>query len=588
MSKIKLLPPQLINQIAAGEVIDRPAAVVKELLENAFDAGATRVVVDVERGGVGRIRVRDNGCGISKHDLPMALRRHATSKVACLDDLFRIQSFGFRGEALPSICSVAQVTVTSRAEDMDSAWEITSDGAEVDFNLRPARHPVGTTVDVVDLFHTTPARRKFLKSEAIEFGHIDALIRRLALGRPEAGFTVTHNRKPVLDLRPVTSEGGQETRIATLLGQAFLTESIALAVEADGLRLSGRASLPIHSRSQPDMQYFYVNGRIVRDRLLMAAVRKAYQDVLYQERHPVYLLHLELDPGLVDVNAHPAKTEVRFRDAERIHRFIYEALDAHVRETRAGVGRSRLSKLSAGRAPESAPPWSFRARTSNPTGLPPGRSPACAMPSPPPSAPILGPPELVGPLGQAVAHVHGAFIVAVNAAGLVLVDAHAAHERVAYEKLKEQHRRGKIDQQVALFPEHITVTEREAKLAEDHQETIESLGFTLTKVEPTIVAIQAFPALLEGADRVQLVRDILSDLNELGHSDRILREINNVLATLSCHAAVCANEELGITEMNALLRDMENTERSGQCNHGRPTWVQIGLKEMDALFLRGR
>ena len=606
---IRTLSPQLINQIAAGEVVERPAAAVKELLENAFDAQASRVTVDIEQGGLRLLRVRDNGTGIARDELTLALSRHATSKIASLDDLAQVTTLGFRGEALPSISSVSRLVLTSRQRGEPHGWQVSTDGAETAFDIRPAAHPEGSTVEVRDIFYNTPARRKFLRSERTEFQHIETLVRRMALARLPVGLTLTHNQRTVLQLRPVRSPDDTGQRLAALLGEDFLEQSLPVDISAAGLRLHGWVGLPTYSRSQADMQYFYVNGRLVRDKLVSVAIRQAYQDVLYHGRHPVYVLYLELDPGGVDVNAHPTKLEVRFREARLVHDVLFRSLHRVLGGAKAGLG-VRVQEVEAQRFPH-VPEMDSGMEAASQAVVPPGSSsPASAyrqIPLPlnvaewmPRYAALYGPeaqsalPLLPAgspeppPLGFALAHLHGAFILAESAQGLILVDAHAAHERVTYEKLKQQHAAGAVPSQTLLLPVRLKVSPAEAELAAERAAALGELGIELDRIGPASLLVRALPALLGSSDGEQLVRDVLADLHAQGQSLRVTDVLNRLLATMACHSAVRANRKLTVPEMNALLRDMETTERSGQCNHGRPTWVRLSLAELNGLFQRGR
>jgi len=607
---IRPLPPQLINQIAAGEVVERPASAVKELVENAFDAHASRVDIDVEQGGTRLLRVRDDGAGIARGELTLALSRHATSKIATLDDLESVMTLGFRGEALPSISSISRLTLTSRPRGEPLAWQITSDGGEAPFDIRPAAHPEGSTVEVRDLFHNTPARRKFLRSEKTEFQHIETLIRRMALARLDVGLTLTHNQRGVLQLKAAQNPSDVDQRLTALLGGDFLEQSLPLDIEASGLRLHGWVGLPTFSRGQPDLQYFYVNGRLVRDKLVGIAIRQAYQDVLHHGRHPVYVLYLELDPSLVDVNAHPTKMEVRFRESRTVHDFLFRGLHRVLSGSRAGLGVS-LTEVET--APETAASYATPASESSSittrlASIGGGKTPALRQTGLPLNVRELmqdyaglygrretgAPPaaasaeETAAPLGYALAHLHGAFILAENARGLILVDAHAAHERVTYEKLKRQRQAGSVPSQPLLLPIRLSVSATEADLAEAQAEALAELGLDLGRIGPDTLLVRALPALVCPANGEQLVRDVLADLDTHGHSRRVEETLNSLLATLACHGSVRANRKLTVPEMNALLREMETTERSGQCNHGRPTWVQLSLTELNALFQRGR
>ena len=594
--RIRILPPQLVNQIAAGEVVERPASVVKELLENAFDAGAGAVVVEVERGGLGLMRVRDDGRGIVRDDLALALSRHATSKIGSLRDLERIHSMGFRGEALPSISSVARLRLTSRTDDDSCGWEVLADGTESSFQLQPASHPRGTTVEVRDLFYNTPARRKFLRSEKTEFSHIDTWVRRMALARFEIGFQLRHNQREVLNLRSAATDRERGSRVALLCGEAFLERSRYLEFSVGELRLSGWLGLPTFSRAQPDLQFVFVNGRWIRDRLVSHAMRQAYEDVLYHGRHPAYVLYLEIDPLMVDVNAHPAKLEVRFRESGQVHDFlrrgVKKALADHRPGDAAGEAAASLSTPAATPSASCGPRASHAAQSSLPLGIgeqlsaytdlyqvpavfdaaSSGGAAAAEMP----------------PLGFAIAHLHGAYILAESRKGLVLVDAHAAHERITYEKLKRQWASGAVACQPLLLPIQIAVSEAEADLVEEQAEQMAALGLELDRSGPGSVLLRGIPALLNEIDAEQLVRDLLSDLALYGRSSRLEQHRQDILSTMACHGSVRANRKLTLPEMNALLREMEATENGGQCNHGRPTWVEMTTRELDRLFLRGR
>jgi DNA mismatch repair protein MutL len=591
MSAIRPLPPELVNQIAAGEVIERPASVVKELAENSLDAGAHRIDVEVEQGGMRLIRVRDDGMGIAADELPLALAPHATSKIASFDDLIRVASMGFRGEALASIASVSRLSITSRRAGDDHATRLEAQGARL---AQPASHPVGTTIEVRDLFHAVPARRKFLRAERTEFGRIDELVRSLALARADVEFRLIHNGKPVRMLKPAADEPAQLQRAGDLLGEAFAQNCLRIEHAVAGLRLSGWIGLPTASRTQADQQYFHVNGRLVRDRSVAHAVRQAYEDVLYHGRHPAFVLFLELDPAAVDVNVHPAKREVRFRDARLIHDFMFHALHDAVAGTRAGerTGPASLSRpaVAPGRG-------ALGTREPDPLllGLGVREAPAdayatllgerpSAVPAPLPETQ----PGEAPPLGYALAQLAGIYVLAENAQGLVLVDMHAAHERVTYEKLKAARDARAVRAQHLLVPEAVAVSEREAAAAEEFAETLAAYGLELDRSGPRQVTVRRIPAMLDGADAAQLARDVLGELAEHGNSRRLEELQNELLSTMACHGSVRAHRRLTVPEMNALLREMEATERSGQCNHGRPTWTQLSVAELDKLFLRGR
>jgi DNA mismatch repair protein MutL len=615
MSSIRLLPPELINQIAAGEVIERPASVVKELVENSIDAGARRIEVDIEQGGTRLIRVRDDGGGIPRDELALAVASHATSKIGSFDDLERVSSMGFRGEALASVSSVARFSLTSRHQGDDAAWRIEVDGGRLQ-DARPAQHPQGTTIEVRDLFYNVPARRKFLRAERTEFAHIDDLLKSLALAREGVDIRLTHNGKPVRLLKPARDEHAALARVAEVLGPEFPGQALRVEHEAAGLRLSGWVGLPTASRSQADQQYFYVNGRLVRDRIVAHAVRQAYSDVLFHGRHPVFVLFLELDPTGVDVNVHPAKNEVRFREQRLIHDFLFRTLHEALAQTRAGanapVGETGLPMPAMGggyASPSMAvasssamPAWpqaSSQSRLSLGVRDEPlagyatlfGTSTNTPQPSMAWTPSVAG--ELpsgrdVPPLGYAIAQLKSIYVLAENEHGLILVDMHAAHERITYEKLKNGRVTANLRSQMLLVPLSIAVSAREAAAAEEHADALAEWGLELSRSGPSGVVVRRIPSLLEGADVTQLTRDVLGELAQHGSSRRLEELENELLSTMACHGSVRAGRRLGLPEMNALLREMEATERSGQCNHGRPTWVQLSLGELDRLFLRGR
>ncbi len=595
--RIQPLPSQLISQIAAGEVVERPASVVKELIENSLDAGASRIEVEIEQGGIKLMRIRDDGSGIPQDDLSLALARHATSKIATLEELEGVNSMGFRGEALASIASVSRLSLTSRDRDSDAGWRIEPD-PQGDASTQPAAHPVGTTVEVRDLFYNTPARRKFLKKERTEFGHIGTLVRRLALSRFDVAFSLRHNGREQFSLPLAADRRAWEQRLKGLLGDAFLESALYVEEAAAGLGLRGWVARPVFSRSQTDMQYFYVNGRMVRDKLIAHAVRQAFQDVLFHGRHPAFVLYLELDPRLVDVNVHPAKSEVRFRDSRLVHDFIYRTLHRVLAEPGVEAGERVVETGHAGeglqgfvspsgQVAEQRP--QYRRQTPMPLG-PSGRGGGYEA-----SFEVQRPPEAAEetdtqhfPLGHALAQLGGVYILAENSNGLVLVDMHAAHERITYERLKETYEGEGIKSAPLLLPQSVAVSAREADLAQEHRDLFSGIGMEVDRLGGETLVVRAIPALLQRADGEKLLRDLLSDLMEHGTTERIREEINAVLATMACHGSVRANRRLSLEEMNALLRDMERTERSGQCNHGRPTWTQISMEELDRLFLRGQ
>ena len=604
---IAKLPSQLINQIAAGEVVERPASVIKELLENSLDAGATQIDIDVERGGIKLIKIRDNGQGIPKDELANALQRHATSKIRNLDDLEHVQSLGFRGEALPSIASVSQLRLTSRTHDAEQAWTLQSESD----TPQPAAHAPGTTVEVRELFFNVPARRKFLRTEKTEFQHLQNIVKRIALSWPTVRIHLRHNQRDIERLSAVAEPGDDpnsenlQQRVAAVCGQEFIQQCLAIKNTTRDLALSGWIALPTFSRSQADMQYFFVNNRVVRDKLIGHAVRQAYQDVLHHDRQPAYVLYLQLDPALVDVNAHPAKHEVRFRESRWVHDFVAKTLRQALENTRAGqtvtplpaAARSFGATSAASYSPtpasrQSALPLDMGRTLDNYRALytEPAADSATEHSAEQAAAPELEQTDadVAPPLGYAVAQLHGIYILAQNAAGLIIVDMHAAHERITYERLKQSYASTSQPLQPLLLAITLNVSTVEADLAQTHQDDFQRYGITLERIGPEQLRIRQIPQLLQGADTAQLVRDVLSDLAEYDDSDRLLELNNRVLATMACHASVRANRHLTLDEMNALLRDMERTERSGQCNHGRPTWVQLSIDELDKLFLRGQ
>lgn len=619
---IRQLPEILINQIAAGEVVERPASVVKELVENALDAGARRVDIDLEEGGVRLIRIRDDGGGIPPEELPLAVSRHATSKIASLDDLESVGTLGFRGEALPSIASVSRFTLASRRPGDEHGAALQVDGGKVG-QVQPRAQAPGTTVEVRELFYNVPARRKFLRAERTELGHIEEWLRSLALARPDVELRVSHNGKPSRRYKP--GDLYSDARLGETLGEDFARQALRVDHSGAGLRLHGWIAQPHYSRASADQQYLYVNGRSVRDRSVAHAVKMAYGDVLFHGRQPAYVLFLELEPARVDVNVHPAKHEVRFRDARLIHDFVYRTLQDALAQTRAGS-----TPTAAGEAAQ-APPLAYAGGAAlplsgaagngggggygaqwrpaqSPLGLrvneapaayaalyaaPAGTADAAAnMPLQaqdaagglPPTSADSG----VPPLGYAIAQLHGIYILAENAEGLIVVDMHAAHERIGYERLKTAHDGIGLHAQPLLVPITLAVGERDADTAEREAETLAALGFEITRSGPQSLHVRSIPALLAQAEPEALLRDVLTDLREHGHSRRVAGARDELLSTMACHGAVRANRRLTVPEMNALLRDMEATERSGQCNHGRPTWARFTLGEIDRWFLRGR
>ena len=602
MPRIVPLSPELINQIAAGEVVERPASVVKELIENSLDAGAKRIDVDIEDGGARLIRVRDDGTGIAADELPLAVAAHATSKIASMDDLDRVLTLGFRGEALASIASISRFALTSRHADAEDAWRIVSENGRIDAP-KPAQHPRGSTIEVRDIFYNVPARRKFLRAERTEFNHIDDLIKAVALAQPRVAFRLTHNSKPTLLLRPASNDIEHVARVADILGEEFPARSLRIDHAGAGLRLTGWVGLPTASRSQADQQYFYVNGRLVRDRVVTHAVRQAYADVLYHGRHPAYALFLDIPPETVDVNVHPAKSEVRFRESRLVHDFLYRTLNEALAETRAGGAMvptfSQQTVASNDANASNVSYWNQNQQNPLRLGVrEPINSYAALFASEPAVSSPLGPRVEsfdiaatdgdVPPLGFALAQLAGVYVLAENTNGLILVDMHAAHERITYEKLKNAQLTDGIRSQLLLVPLPLAVSEHEATCAEDNADALAALGFDIVRSGRQSVMVKRYPGLLEGADVATLVRDVLADLRTHGTSRRLQEAQNEILSTMACHSSVRANRRLTLPEMNALLREMEATERSGQCNHGRPTWVQLPMAELDRLFLRGR
>ncbi|EAQ63393.1 DNA mismatch repair protein [Marinomonas sp. MED121] len=637
MQRINLLSPRLANQIAAGEVVERPASVVKELLENSLDAGATQLDVEVEQGGVRQIKIRDNGAGIVKDDLPLALSRHATSKIHTLDDLEAVQSLGFRGEALASISSVSRLLLTSKAKGEQDAWRVEAEGKDMGANVKPASHPEGTCIEVRDLFFNTPARRKFLRTDKTEFNHLSEVVKRLALSRYDVAFRLSHDGKQVYDLRAVTDQMHAEHRLATLLGKSFVQNALAIDVEAAGLRLWGWIGLPTFSRSQADLQYFFVNGRVVKDKLVAHAVRQAYRDVLYNGRHPTFVLYLELDPATVDVNVHPTKHEVRFRDGRLVHDFLFSKIHKVLADVRPEA-TAELDVVDNAAVSQSITQQDSLT-LSNRSPMTPGAMGDVSWMSAASSAPVtsgqvsgqmgvmsqmadfahqvtssdvpvsnvnpltgevierapmykdgVAEAERSGmpPLGFAIAQLHGIYILSENQHGLIVVDMHAAHERILYEKMKNAFYAKQIVSQPLLVPINISVAQSEADLVEEADEVFSSFGLRVERSGPESIMVREVPVILSQGHVENLVRDVVSDLIMHGTTDILEARSNELMATMACHGSVRANRKLTIAEMNSLLRDMEITERSGQCNHGRPTWTQMTMSELDKLFLRGR
>lgn len=610
-SPIRQLGKVFASQLAAGEVVERPAAVVKELLENALDAGSTQV--DIEVDGLKLIRIADNGCGILKDDLPLALSRHATSKISGLEDLEQVMTLGFRGEALASIAAVSRLTLRSRVLSEDSAWQIKVEGEDPDtVKLTPVAHAQGTTIEVRDLFFNVPARRKFLRTERTEFQHIDEVVKKIALSRFDVGFSLKHNGRKVRDWPRADSDADKAERVAGVLGPAFIENALSINVEAQGMQVWGWVAKPTFSRSQMDMQHFYLNGRIIRDRNLSFAVKRAFQDVLYQGRHPAFLLYLSLDPTVVDVNVHPSKAEVRFEDgrmvANFIHKQIHDAIAGHSPAdeivtltakpiVEAPVRSSVLPPLPTQKQTDLSD-WEIVSTPQPPIQTPVSHAPsllqreaeagedvAVVTQPAPAEQPVT---TQTPPLGYALGQLHGIYVLAQNDNGLVVVDMHAAHERISYERFKANYAAQGIPSQQLLVPITLNVTEKEGDCVEDQQVVFGQLGFEVNRQGPTKVVVRQVPQLLAKSDVGQLVSDVIAEIIAHSTSSQLERSINEIFSTMACHGAVRANRALSMTEMNALLRDIENTERSGQCNHGRPTWFQYTLKDIDKLFLRGQ
>jgi len=624
MPSIRLLPDLLINQIAAGEVIERPASALKELMENSLDAGATEIAVQLEGGGIKLLRVRDNGGGIAPDELPFALMRHATSKIVSLDDLQRVASMGFRGEALASMAAVAQVTLTSRNAEAAHAWQIqAADGNQSE--ALPAAHAHGTSVEMRELYFNTPARRKFLRSEATEFAYCEEAFKRIALSRPDVTFTLQHNARMVWKL-PATSsplppgeglgvrEHPLKQRIAALLGDEFSQNAVAVDRQAANLRLYGMASLPVYSRATRDTQYFFVNGRFVRDKVLAHALRQAYQDILHNQRHAAFVMFLNIPPEGVDVNVHPAKSEVRFRESQAIHQFVFhtlqqalsapmaeaspsdEAISHSIRPPQNGGQVADYPQPSPSRGEGASAPFFPAQQQRIPFGIAQqqaayrlweAQTESGKQEAPNSSlAPPLPQDEV--PLGYALAQLSGIYILAQNAHGLIVVDMHAAHERIVYEKLKTALDMQQIPTQPLLIPAVFAADALDIATAEEEQTALLQLGFDIAPLSPTTLAVRAMPVMLKQAHAEAAARDALHELREYGATRALTERRNELLATLACHSAVRANQQLSIPEMNSILREMERTERADQCNHGRPTWFQISIAELDAKFMRGK
>ncbi len=638
-ARIKSLDAKLVNQIAAGEIIERPASILKELIENALDAGAKLIQIDAENGGIKRLKITDDGHGIGKQDLALALSRHATSKIASMEDLTQIATLGFRGEALPSIASVTRLTLTSRTVDANEAWQVSSEGNNQISAPRPVAHPIGTTVETLDLFYNTPVRRKFLKAESTELKHITQLVRRMALASQKTAFRFTHNGKIILNLAPAEMSDGR--RVQDICGKNFTENSRFVNEQGDGKFLTGWVGLPSFSRSQADMQYFYLNGRLIRDKTVMHAVRLAYKDVLFHGRHPVYVLSLTMDPADVDVNVHPTKHEVRFRESRDIHQFIYRSIKGYVQASASEQPSMQMSdqlrvekpspypiqQQSFGRldqASQSEKEASLQFQNPDSSDIERSYFPATntrysgnqSYPQKPGFMNVEDSKNIEAsaidtnlegenfehstqndadenesnsaPMGYALAQLHGIYILAQNQQGLILVDIHAAHERITYERFKQQMTNDQIQQQPLLVPVTVVVTEAEVTAWKKQSDLFDSLKLQIERLSDETLVVRAIPDILQGADVAQLVRDVLADVMTLGSSQRIEETMHEVLSSMACHGSVRANRRLTTDEMNGLLRQMEVTERSGQCNHGRPTWIELSISQLDSWFQRGQ
>ncbi|MCW8926860.1 MAG: DNA mismatch repair endonuclease MutL [Xanthomonadales bacterium] len=588
---IRQLPELLINQIAAGEVVERPSSVVKELIENSLDAGARSIQVVLEKGGRRLIQVTDDGCGIAKDELTLALERHATSKIASLDELEKVASMGFRGEALPSVASVSRMVVSSRTTDGPHAWQLKVDNGKPG-DVTPASGAGGTRVEVRDLFYNVPARRKFLRTERTEFSHVDEMVKRFSLARADVAFQLQHNNRTVRQFPAIDEDGDMRVRLEAVLGAEFVEHALAIDEQRGVFGLRGWVAEPRYNRAQADRQYFFVNGRVIRDRLVAHAIRQAFRDVLFHGRHPAFVLYLEMPPAGVDVNVHPQKHEVRFRDSRSVHDFIFSTLNHSLAGVGAGAPRPG-SMVSEPRPPgraidraasQGSVPLNVAEQIQSYTQLvssAAGGAAGTAVKTPADDGEVP-------PLGYALAQLHGVYILAQNQHGLVLVDMHAAHERITYERFKTGLQQDGIRSQNLLVPVTVHVSEREADMVEKHAEDLEILGITCDRAGPQTVRVRKVPTLLQQADMAGLLQDVLSELASDGKSLKLETEMDEVLASMACHGSVRANRSLNLAEMNALLRDMERTERAAQCNHGRPTWVQLDMQNLDRLFLRGR
>jgi DNA mismatch repair protein MutL len=596
MPAIRLLPDLLINQIAAGEVIERPAAALKELLENSLDAGAMDISVQLEGGGIKLLRVRDNGHGISKDELSLSLMRHATSKIASLEDLQQVASMGFRGEALASMAAVAQLTLTSRTGSDKHGWKVDAINGHLG-EITPASHAQGTTVEIREMYFNTPARRKFLKSEGTEFAWCEEAFKRIALSRPDVALSLQHNGRTIWQLPALQGEQAAQRRVAALLGEEFGQAAVQVSRNAASLSLRGLAALPAYSRASRDVQYFFVNGRFVRDKVASHALRQAYQDILHHQRHPAFVLFLELPPEQVDVNVHPAKSEVRFRESQGIHQFIFHTLQQVLavpasgqdvlasasRQTATFIPTQQNIRLGVSQSGSAYQVWeAFAGKLGNETGNAEFSSDFHPAPFP------LSRNEVIPPLGFALAQLSGVYILAQNVQGLIVVDMHAAHERIVYEKLKASLDSEQIATQPLLIPVSFFADTLEVVTVETEQDALNKLGFDIAPLSPTTLAVRAMPVMLKQSEAEAAAHDVIDELREFGASRAMTERRDELLSTLACHGAVRANRILSITEMNALLREMEQTERSGQCNHGRPTWFQLSMNDLDKMFMRGK
>jgi DNA mismatch repair protein MutL len=597
--KIQKLPDNLINQIAAGEVIERPASVIKELVENSIDATASSITIDIEKGGIQRILIRDNGTGIEKDQLATALTRHATSKIQSMDDLQNIHSLGFRGEALPSIASVSRLSITSNTDQSNQGWALHFEGGNSDQQPKPAAHTKGTSVEINDIFYNTPARRKFLRTEKTEYTHSELVVRRLALSNFHTSITLRHNQKTIYSLPAAQNIDDKVNRLEKLIGKAFIEHAIYVERTIDDMKLYGWIAAPTFSRGQADLQYQYVNDRHIRDKTISHAVKLAFQDVLYHGRHPAYVLFLEVDPSSVDVNAHPAKHEVRFHDTRAIHNFVRQTIKQAVSEIRpSSIDTRDLNKLSGNSSADTLTVQSYISTSSSSPDanrqFQALHSSAVAEPQANYQSSLDGKtiPHAehndIPLLGYAVAQLHGIYILSQNKDGLVLVDMHAAHERVVYEQLKNSQQNDNLTRQQLLVPLQIAVTESEANLVDNQHALFDSFGFDINRLGDTSIVVRTIPNILSTVDIPELIRDVIADIQKNSASTRVEELRNETLSSIACHGSIRANRSMTIHEMNALLRSMEDTERSNQCNHGRPTWIQLSISDLDKLFLRGR